>query len=139
MNWRKATLIAASANFIFYLVALAVGDGAWRAARESPMFTLLFSFCPQIASAVVVYAASTWLSRSKIASPVLAPASLVLLGMFIYGGVIFRGSSDPNTAGQMAVFFGGLVQCMVLTFVFGVTWVAAQWIGRFRRRIGPTV
>jgi hypothetical protein len=138
MNWRKATLIAASANFILFLVALAVVDGAWQAARESPIFTFLFSFCPQIASVAVVYAASTWLSQSKIASPVLAPATLVLLGIFIYGGVIFGGLSDPDSAGQMAVFFGGLVQCMVLTLVLAVTWVAAQWIGRYRRRIGPT-
>jgi hypothetical protein len=90
-----------------------------------------------MASAAVVYAASAWLSRSKVASPVLAPATLVLLGTFFYGSVIFGGPSDPDTVGQMAVFFTGTVECIILTVAFAVAWLAAQWIGRLRRRIDP--
>ncbi len=138
MNSRKATLIAASANFTLFLIALAVEEGAWRAARENPTFTFLFAVCPQIASAAVVYVASAWLSRSKVASPVLAPVALVLLGAFFYGLVIFGGPPDPATAGQMAVFFTGTVECIILTLAFAVAWLAAQWIGRLRRRIDPT-
>jgi len=133
MNWRRATLIAALANFTLFLIALTVEEGAWRAAWQAPGFTFLFSVCPQIASAAVVYAASAWLSRSKVASPVLAPATLVLLGAFLYGLVIFGGPPDPDTAGQMAVFFTGLVECIVLTLAFAMAWIAAQWIGRLRR------
>lgn len=134
MNWRRATLIAALANFALFLIALTVEEGAWRAALESPSFTLLFSVLPQIVSAIVVYAASAWLSRSKVAPPVLAPAALVLLGAFFYGLVIFGGPPDPDTAGQMAVFFAGPVECILLAFVFALAWLAVQWIGRFRRR-----
>ena len=138
MDWRKATLIAVLANFTLFLIALTVEEGAWRAAWESRSFTFLFSVCPQIASAAVVYAASAWLSRSKVASPFLAPAMLVLLGMFFYGSVIFGGPPDPDTAGQMAVFFTGPVECMILVLAFGVAWLAVQWIGRLKRRIHPT-
>jgi hypothetical protein len=132
MNFRKATLIAASANFTLFLIALAVEEGAWRAAWEEPRFTFLFCVCPQIVSAAVVYAASAWLSRSKVASPVLAPAALVLLGAFFYGLVIFGGPSDPDGAGQMAVLFTGLVECIILTLAFAVAWLAAQWIGSIK-------
>jgi hypothetical protein len=138
MNWRRATLIAALANFTLFLIALTVEEGAWRAAWESPSFTFLFSVCPQIASAAVVYAASAWLSRSKVASPFLAPTTLVLLGAFFYGLVIFGGPPAPDTAGQMTVFFTGPLECIILTLAFAVTWLAAQGIGRLRRRIGPT-
>jgi len=138
MNWRKTTLIAASVNFTLFLIALAVGEGSWRAAWKNPIFTFLFAVCTQIASAAVVYAATAWLSRSKVASPVLAPATLVLLGAFLYGHVIFGGPPDPDTAGQMAVFFTGLAECILLTLAFAVAWLAAQWIGRLRRRIDPT-
>lgn len=138
MNWRKATLIAALANFTLFLIALTVEEGAWRAAWESPSFTFLFAVVPQIASAAVVYAASAWLSRSKVASPFLASAMLVLLGTLFYGSVIFGGPPDPNTAGQMAVFFTGTAECIILTLAFAMAWLAAQWIGRLRRRIDPT-
>jgi hypothetical protein len=138
MNWRRATLIAALANFTLFLIALTVEEGAWRAAWEAPSFTFLFSVCPQIGSVAVVYAASAWLSRSKVASPVLAPIALVLLGAFFYGLVIFGGPPHPDTAEQMAVFFTGPVECIILTLAFAVAWLAAQWIGRLRRRLGPT-
>lgn len=135
MNLRKATLIASSANFTFFLIALAVEEGAWRAARESPMFTFLFSVCPQIVSAAVVYVASAWLSRSKVVSPLLAPVTLVLLGAIFFGLVIFGQPPDPDAAGQMAVFFSGLVECMAMTLLFAVAWLASQWIGKLRRKI----
>ena len=86
----------------------------------------------------MVYAASAWLSRSKVASPFLAPAMLVLLGTFLYGSVIFGGPPDPDTSGQMAVFFTGTVECIILSLAFAVAWLAAQRIGRLRRRTDPT-
>ena len=132
MNWRRATLIAALINFALFLIALTIEEGALRAAWEAPSFTFLFSVCPQIVSAAVVYAASAWLSRSKVASPVLAPAMLVLLGTFFYGLVIFGGRPDPDGAGQMVVFFAGLVECIILTLAFAVAWLAARWVGRLR-------
>ena len=137
MNWRRATLIAALANFTLFLIALTIEEGARRAAWEAPSFTFLFSVCPQIASAAVVYAAAAWLSRNKVASPLLAPIALVLLGAFFYGLIIFGRSANPD-AGQMAVFFTGLVECIILTLAFAVAWLATQWIGRLRRRIGQT-
>ncbi len=138
MDRRKATLIAASANFILFLIALTVEEGAWRVVWDGPIFVFLFSVLPQIVSAAVVYAAAGWLSRSKVASPILAPAAFALLGAFLYGIVIVGGPPDPGTAGQMAPFFDGLVECVLLILAFAVAWLAVQWTGRLRRRVGPS-
>ena len=129
-HWRGAMVIAVCVNVSLFVVALTAQEGVsfLPIVLSNPGWITL-CFLPHVAVAAITYLGGTWFSR-KSTMPIVAPTTLLVVGVLGYGRLIFGGPLDPDTAQHMAVFLTAPMECLLLPFLL---WCLRGRIGVLKR------